>query len=223
MRQNYSPSSRCKAFRSSAILALSLALAASAQPKDQPTDAQAIQAVFAQYKEALLQGDGAKAADIVSARTIAFYDGIVTHTLNTPREKLVGLDFISKFMVLRIRHEFTKAEISEMTGRKLLETGVNKGWISKASVANIEQLVEIKVDASEASAAMAAFPGVPAFHFLKESGQWKLDLVGSFALANAAMKQEITNAGLTEEQFIIQALRMVSSREVDERIFSPPM
>ena len=54
-------------------------------------------------------------------------------------------------------------------------------------------------------------------------GQWKLDLVASFALANDAMKQEITKAGLTEEQFIIRALSALSAKKVDERIFSPPL
>ncbi|HEV7764872.1 MAG TPA: hypothetical protein VGQ76_07730 [Thermoanaerobaculia bacterium] len=181
----------------------------------------AIHTVFAQYKDALLQGDGAKAAGVVSTRTIVFYDGIVTHALKTPRTELNELDFISKFMVLRIRHEFTKSELSEMTGRKLLERGVDRGWISKSSVANIDRLVNLEVDSSKASAAIPSAPGIAAFHFLKESGEWKLDLAASFALANAAMKQKIAKSGLTEEQFIIRALNLLSSTPVDDRIFAP--
>ena len=217
--------------RLKAVLTLStfLALAVSAGtsntasgPKGQTGEARAIQAAFSTYKDALLQGDGEKAADAVSARTIAFYDGILTHVLNTPRAKLAELDFISKFMVLRIRHEFTRTQISQMTGRQLLMIGVDKGWISKSTVANIEQLVEIKVASSKSTASMPIAPGIPAFNFLKESGQWKLDLAGSFALANDAMKHEITRSGMTEEQFILQALSMLSGKKVDERIFSPP-
>lgn len=192
------------------------------KPADQTADARAIQTTFSQYKAALLESDGSRAADVLSARTIAFYDGIVQHALHTSRAKVEELDFISKLMVARIRLEFTREQISRMTGREMLEIGVNNGWISKSSVANIERLVEIKVDSSEASASMPLAPGVPAFRFVKESEQWKLDLVASFALANAAMKQEITKSGLTEEEFIIRVLRMLSSKEVDEGIFSPP-
>lgn len=195
---------------------------APAKPKDQTADALAIETVFSQYKDALLKSDGPAAASVLSARTIAFYDGIVHHALNTSRAKLGELDFISKLMVARIRLEFTREQISRMTGRELLMIGVNNGWISKSSVANIDRLVEIKVASSEATASMPIAPGVPAFRFLKESGQWKLDLVASFDLANAAMKQEITKSGLTEEQYIIQLLRVLSSREVGEGIFSPP-
>jgi hypothetical protein len=170
----------------------------------------------------LLQGDGSKAADVVSDRTIVFYDGIVTHALNIGRAELKELDFISKFMVLRIRHGFTKAELSDMTGRKLLELGLDKGWISKSSVANIERLVNLKIDSSRASAAIPSAPGITAFHFLNESGEWKLDLAASFALANDAMKHEIAKSGLTEEEFIIRALNLLSSTPVDDRVFSPP-
>ncbi len=206
------------------ILAVSAAASdAPAKPKGQTAEALAIETVFSQYKDALLKSDGSGAADVLSTRTIAFYDGIVHHALNTSRAKLGELDFISKLMVARIRLEFTREQISRMTGRELLVIGVDKGWISKSSVANIDRLVEIKVSSSEATASMPVAPGVPAFRFLKESGQWKLDLVASFDLANAAMKEEIKSSGLTEEQFILQLLRMLSSKEVGEGIFSPPL
>ena len=217
--------------RRKAVLTLTLcwALAVSAggsdapsQPKGQAADAGAIQTVFAQYKDALLEGDGQKAADVVSAGTIGFYDGIVTHVLTTPRAELMKLDFISKFMVLRIRHESTRAQLSRMTGRELLAIGVARGWISKSSVANIERLVNIRVHASEATAAMSMAPEFPAFRFLKEAGQWKLDLAASFPLANNAMKEEIKKAGLTEDEFIIRTLNALSSKPVDDRIYSPP-
>ena len=159
----------------------------------------------------------------MSEKTIAFYDGIVTHALKTPREKLAELDFMTKFMTLRVRHEFTKSQIAAMTGRELLAAGVDKGWISKSTVANIDQLVNIKVNASEASASLPVAPDVPLFQFLKESGQWKLNLLASFAVARDMMKQEVAKSGLTEEQFIVQAIGALSSKKVDERIFSPPL
>ncbi len=196
--------------------------APAANTPSQSKEAQAIQTAFAEYKDALLMGDGPKAADLVSAGTIVFYDSMLRHALNTPREKLARLDFLSKFIVVRVRHEFTRAQIAQMNGRDLLVVGVNNGWISKSSVANIERLVNIKVQSYEAFAAMPLLPEIQFFHFLKESGKWKFDLTSSFDLANVAMKQEIKKSGLTEEEFITRLLRMLSAKEVDERIFSAP-
>lgn len=182
----------------------------------------AIESTFSQYRKALVDGDGAAAADLVSARTIVFYDEIVSLAAAAPREKLAQLDFMSKFMVLRVRHEFDRKRIAEMTGRQLLIHGVDRGWISKAAVANVAQLADIKVDGYRATASIAGAGGFPLFNFVKEPG-WKLDLVSSFELGNAAMQQEIAKTGLSEEQFIIRTLNALSPRKVDQRIFSGPL
>jgi hypothetical protein len=193
------------------------------RPQGPATDTNAVEKAFLQYRDALLEGDGAKAAELVDARTITHYGEIVSHALKTPRQELSRLDFISKFMVLRTRHEFSKSRIEKMTGRELFIIGVENGWISKSTVSNTKRLTEIKVDLNRASASIPLAPGIPVFHFLNESGQWKLNLLASFEIANFAMKQEVTKSGLTEEQFIIRTLNALSSKEVDERIFSGPL
>jgi hypothetical protein len=193
------------------------------RPQGQARDTSAIEKAFLQYRDALLEGNGSKAAELVGGRTITLYDEIVTHALKMPRQNLAQLDFISKFMVLRIRYEFNKSQIEKMTGRELFIIGVEKGWISKSSVSNVKQLAKIKVDLYEASASIPQAPDVPVFHFLNESGQWKLNLLPLFEMFNVAMKQEVTKSGLTEEQFIMRALNTLSSKKVDERILSGPL
>jgi hypothetical protein len=203
----------------SVILALT-ALGAPQTTKNAAGEA-AIRKVFEDYRKALLDGNGAAAVDLVSSRTVSYYGEILEHSLKMPRERVAGLDFVSKFMVLRLRHEFSRAEIAGMTGKELLILAVNKGWISKSSVSNVE-LAEIKVGRIDASASMTVAPGIPALHFQNESGQWKLHLLASFELANAAMKEQIKESGLTEDQFIIRILNMLSPQKVDEAIFSGP-
>src|SRR5687768_1161148 len=85
------------------------------------TSEEAIQSTFSQYRKALLEGDGSKATELVDTRTIALYGEIRTNALEMPREKLSQLDFISKFMVLRVRHEFSKSQIEKMSGRELFK------------------------------------------------------------------------------------------------------
>jgi hypothetical protein len=198
-----------------------LAGSAVAAADDQAAEVVAVKQVFSAYKTALLEGNGSAAADVVNGGTIQYYSDILEHVLHTPRAKLGELDLISKFMVLRIRHELTKPEIEKLTGRELFVLGVNKGWISKATVAEIE-LIEIKVREKDASGSIAVAPQLPVFHFRKESGVWKLNLLASFELGNRAIKAQIAESGLTEEQFILQALEAISPRRVDQRILDGP-
>jgi hypothetical protein len=97
------------------------------------------------------------------------------------------------------------------------------GWAWRCPAARPPPLRWDTKNGHKASASIAQAPGIAAFHFVNESGQWKLDLVASFQLANDAMGQEITKSGLTEEQFIVRVLGMLSSKEIDERIFSEPL
>lgn len=187
------------------------------------TSEEAIQSTFSQYRKALLEGDGSKATDLVDTRTIALYGEIRTNALEMPRQKLSQLDFISKFMVLRVRHEFSKSQIEKMSGRELFKLGVDKGWISTAMVSNVERLASIKIDLHKASASIPQAPDTPALYFLNESGQWKLALWQSFEIANFAMKSEVAKSGLTEEEFIIRTIDAISSKKVDVRILSGPL
>lgn len=194
-----------------------------AQPRDRAKDTRAIKEVFSGYRAALLEGDGVRTADLVSAQTIKFYEEIVALALSAPPRELSRLDFVAKLMVLRVRHEYDKADIEKMTGRELLITGVRRGWISKSSLSGLEHLAAIKVDGHKASAEMPSAPGIPVLHFLHESGEWKLHLLASFELANYAIGQEVAKSGLTEDQFIVRLLNALSPKKVDEeQIFSGP-
>ena len=198
-------------------------LASPPQLHTQTPDPEAIQNTFSQYKEALLKGDASKAAEMVDKRTITFYGEILTNALEMPHRKLRQLDYLSKFMVLRVRHEFNKSQLEKMSGLDLFKLGITSGWISPSTVSNVDRLVNIKIDLYKASASVPKFPNTPALYFLKESGQWKLALWQSFELVNYAMRVTVEKSGLTEEQFIIKSINMLSSKKVDARILSGPL
>ena len=184
---------------------------------------QAIQNTFSQYRKALLERDSSGAADMVDSRTIALYAQILTDALNMPHEKLSQLDFISKFILLRVRHEFNRSQIEKMSGRDLFKLGVDRGWISNSTVTNVDRLARIEIDADKASASIPQAPGVTALYFQKESGQWKLALWQSFRIANLAMKAQVEKSGLTEEEFILKTINTLSSKKVNARILSGPL
>ncbi|HJQ38429.1 MAG TPA: hypothetical protein VKB93_14925 [Thermoanaerobaculia bacterium] len=203
------------------LLLVALLFGSASLDAAEPTNAAAVRKVFSEYRTALLDGNGAAAADLVTSGTIAYYDEARQLAMSLPRAKLAELDFLSKLMVLRLRHEFTNAQLAALTGRELLAIGVKNGWISKSSVANSE-LAEVKVDGAKATASLTVAPQIPLFHFQKESGKWKLDLLALFGMGNAAMRQQVEKSGLSEEQFILRLLGMLSSRKVDAGILSGP-
>lgn len=199
-----------------------LASSALTQPQTQEAEKEAIRNTFSQYRKALLEGDGSKALEFVDTRTIAFYDEVVQNALALPQQKLKQLDFIAKFMVLRVRHEFSKSQIEKMNGRELFKLGVEKRWVS-AMASNIDRLHRIVIEWPKASASVPQDPDAPSFFFLKESGQWKLALWQEIEFVNVLMKPKVESSGLTEEEFIIASINAPSSKKVDVRILSGPL
>jgi hypothetical protein len=174
--------------------------------------------VFSAYKEALLAADGVEACNLVCAETIGWYSDSIKEALNLDRKELSQQDILKKFTIVRMRHEFPKKEVEQMSGKDMFILGVKKGWVGFASIPNTNlDRVEEKEDT--AIGYMAAAPDTPAFFFIKENGQWKISLVGSFPLIIKTLKHYIDSKGMTEDEWIISTLNNLSSKKVNPKIF----
>jgi len=179
--------------------------------------------VFQQYRSALLNEDGKEALELVDSQTIRYYDDVVKDALKISRADLNRLDLYTKFMVLRLRHEFRKDQLEKMTGDSLFILSVKQGWVSKSEASNNSKLVNIKYDRHLASASLPQAPEIPAFYFMKENGKWKLALWKNFELANVAFSQMLQQSSLAETEFLVRLLENISKYRVDENIFEAPL
>ena len=115
-------------------------------PTETPVDEESlIRQSFEEYREALLEGDSEAAILVVDQKSIDWYGDVLEYALALEREEVARLDFVEKFTLLRLRHEFSKEELEGFTGEDVLKIGIDNGWISKSSVEAME-LVDIQVD-----------------------------------------------------------------------------
>jgi hypothetical protein len=180
-----------------------------------------IQQVFEQYRSALLQGDGEAALAALDLETIDWYEQVIEFALTLDRDDLNRLDFIEKFTVLRLRHEFSRDELEDLTGDELIKIAIENGWISRSSVESLE-LEDVEVNDLRGIVTITGI-SEPLFLFVKEDGQWKFMLWKVTALGNPAFEQLVAESGLSEDEFVIGILEALSSFQVDERIFDGPI
>src|SRR5438128_2585885 len=100
------------------ILVLSAATSAVAE-----TDSE-IQATFRKYRHALIIGDGEAAWSILDTRTTDFYSKVVVDAVKLPKSELDKLGFTHKFTILKLRHEFRKAELERLSGHEFFVTAI---------------------------------------------------------------------------------------------------
>jgi hypothetical protein len=147
-------------------------------PLDVAADETAIRAAFGRYRDALLARDGSGAAAAVTGTSHAYYERLRDLALHADRRTLERQGLAEQVAILRLRHEFTAAELTPLSGSELIATSVAESWDSSNA---LQRLHIDKVDLQEGEALATVLPssdGEPlSYRFELDHGEWKLDLV----------------------------------------------
>ena len=186
-----------------------------AQPVAPVSDAEAqIRATYAAYKGALASFDVATALSVVDRGSIGWYQDALRDALELDAAALARRDAVRRLTVLGMRVDFDRAQLETLTGTSVFSFYVEHGRLGKDMVETDLALGAVTVDGRFASAELAAYPGVPAFHFVLEGDKWKMALWKGIGLSSAAFDQFQAVSGLTEDEFYRDALATILGRKV---------
>lgn len=193
-------------------------------PAAAKADPAAVERSFEAYRQAVLSGDGAAAAEVVTSRSHAFYKSLADYALTLDREGLARLHVTERLTVMQLRHSVDPQVIARMSGKDLVASAVNSGWIGKGRMA------DLRLGAYDVRGELASVPvldqngeaGPITLHFLKEEGKWRLDLVSVLAISRGTMDYVILQSGMTEDEFVLFALEYNSGRKPGPEIWDPP-
>lgn len=197
------------------LLALSCASAAWTADEDEIRDQ------FSKYIKAIIAKDGKSAVECVDKKTEEWYQDTITDAVKADKAAILKMKPSHRITMLRLRMEFSKAELQKMTGREAIDMAVTRGWTG-ATDENKMKLVKVVVNGETAQGFIAAAPQVPLTHFKKESGKWMLELHRFMTIGDAFFAQTAVEAGMTEDALILMLLGEVSKKKVDESVYEPP-
>ncbi len=169
-----------------------------------------IKKVFYAYQAALLEDRGTDAAMLIDTRTIAYYNNLCQLAIYGEKMEVQGLPLIDRIIVLGIRHRSSLEEIKEFDGFKMFVYAVNKGFVGKNSVADIE-VGELTVKGDFAKGEHIAKGKVTPlfFHFYLEENQWKLNLTEMIPILNVMMAKMIKDQGATEDEYMLMIMEQM--------------
>lgn len=181
-----------------------------------------IKECYNHYKTAIRNGKGPEALHYVDAKTLNYYVKITELAQSADSLQIAELPFLEKFTTLSIRNRVSKEAILKMNGERLFVYFVESGLVGGEESVNHE-LGEVTVDGDLATAEFY-YKGKKTplyFQFNKEAGQWKFDLTSMFSFTTMFVKQTIETNGLSEEEFILLALKMESGENVNGNVWKP--
>jgi hypothetical protein len=188
-----------------------------------PDPVQAVKAAFDGYRAALKEGDGVTAARIVDSQTLKYYGTMKQMALTAPAAKVKQQSFLDRLMIVILRLRVELDRLRAMSSKQLFAHGVEQGWISKNSVANVQLgAVSVTKNTAVAQALRQGKPIPLSFSFHKEGGRWRFDLQALMQQVNASMVQLAKQRKLGENELILLMASQATKKPVPKDIWDPP-
>lgn len=178
---------------------------------------------FEHYRTAILSEDGETAVQYLNQASINYYDDMLKDALYLKESEFEERTILDKLMILRLRMNFTAKELKKMNGRELIVYSIQKGWIGKSSVINIEISEETKIKGDWATIEVmqnGQGSGLK-FIFQKENDIWKLDIKEVFKISNMTLAYLIKQSDYTEKEFIEMVLENTDNKKVSKSYYKP--
>jgi len=212
-------------------LALAVALGACSRTSSSGSaatggDEQAIRGVFLHYQEAIGKRQGETAANLVSEKTLAYYERMRVAALSMPAAEVKSSPLMDRMMTLLLRARVAKEDLKAWHGRELFVQAVAQGWVGEGA----QRLVpdEVSIDGSTASLGMRSgtsiMPPAQGYRLYQEAGGWKLDIM-SIAPPDGpgmkAMEKKLAQIDPNPERALEKLTEKTSGKPVSAAIWEP--
>lgn len=182
----------------------------------------AVEQCFHQYKNAILEGKGAIAADYVDSKTISYYDFILEQVKHRDSVELFDLNLNDRLMILSVRHRINNKNLHKIDGKGLFILSIDNGLISKTSLAGNE-IGDVAIEDKKAKAQLL-IQGIktPVFmEFVQEKNKWKLNLTSMFEQTSTSIQKMAKRSKMTENEFMLLMLEKSNNIKPNRTIWNP--
>jgi hypothetical protein len=193
--------------------------------KASSADCDAIQRILRKYYQAMCGRDADAAISCVGSETLEWYDEKV-HLARTASLKALELrDLMTHLIVVRIRHDFTSAQVRRMTGARLFWHAVGAGKFDRRIVSRLASHIVIDRCHRHEDCSWCTIKDAPPdiqLSFVVEDGAWKVDLTPAFPRLAAEMEDDFQDWNCDRLEFIEAIVGTVSRRIVDPTVVHRP-
>ena len=184
---------------------------------------------FAAYKQALIDGDGAKASTLTSSDTHAYLKQTLDRALTMQAGDLQTLPLLDQISVLMLRHNMKTEELRAMKDGDPVAYAVDQKAFDMNEVEKLEA-ESFTVTGAQAQAPLSNLTGSPIpvnVHFKEEAGAWRFDLLSSIAPFRAVFESQAgmlaaLNKADGSNAVVPLIIHLITGRAPDANIWNPP-
>jgi hypothetical protein len=200
-----------------ALLTLGSALAVAAD------DRADVKKAYKSYRQAIVEDLGQASLRFVCGTTIDYYGEIQELALYADKAELTKHPLFDQLQALSLRLLVPGKQLKQMSPTELFAHAVDNGWVLKNSVnQSVIGAITIKGDSAEAVIMMAGKVAGGNFHFCREDGAWKFNLLTVIQHSRMQFEGVARHRGLSGEEMIMRILEQFPDEKVTPKIWKPP-
>lgn len=181
--------------------------AAAAPPPRATAEEREVATVFESARSALADHRGSDVVPLLSRASVRSLEA-VRAAARTPGDSAVErLEPAERFAAMGLRRYVNPAELRRMSLGDLADHGLKQGWLGPNIIAG-SSLGPVRVKGDRASGLLMVDnrPALVPADFVREGGQWRIDLAGVFAFGSQMLKGFAAMSGKDETAYIADLL-----------------
>ncbi|HYG86432.1 MAG TPA: hypothetical protein VD978_09255 [Azospirillum sp.] len=187
-------------------------------PPPQSEEEKQVSAVFEKARSALQQKRGAAVVPLLSQATVQKLESVRTAARNGDMVAIGRLEPGEKFAAMGLRRYLSPTELRRMGLGDLTDHAVQQGWLGPNVIAQ-SALGPVRVRGDRASALLLVDnkPALVPADFVREGGNWRIDLTSVFNFGGQMLKGFAAMSGKTEDAYINDLLDRLPTKSASIR------
>jgi hypothetical protein len=188
-----------------------------------PAREEDVRRAYAAYKTAVMSGDGAAAAVLLSSMTVNHFGRIRELALYAPAEEVKAHPCVNQLSIFRLRHFVPADELASWSAEQTLAYALSRGWIGRDVVAKVELgRIELHGGAALGEVLVNGLDNGWWHILLEEDGRWRFELLQGYGIAESEFSGLGRDQGLDRTAVALVVLKGQAGTEIDpQRLLEP--
>lgn len=200
-------------FLAAFVVLMTVAAAFAAPPPRATAEERDVAAVFESARSALADRRGAEAVPLLSRASVKALEAVRTAARSPGDTAVERLDPAERFAAMGLRRYLNPAELRRMSLGELADHALKQGWLGP-NIIGSASLGPVRVRGERASGLLMVDnrPALVPADFVREGGQWRIDLVGVFTFGSQMLKGLAAMSGKDETAYIEDLLAKLPAK-----------
>lgn len=188
----------------------------------EPGAAEAAEAAFEAYRDALAAGDGSAAVGLMTPSSLDHVDALKQLAMVAGPVEIASRPTADRLMIGALRVVVPPSVLRVGSAADLLVYAVEAGLVGANVATTTAYDVTVDGEVAVVDLSAATSPSPSGLRLVRHAGVWQVDLVDALDMAGAGLRELARQLDIAEDDLILELLTATAGRPVGTEVFAAP-